>query len=257
MKALNNLTEVANKITGAFERMIHRIRRIRPVGWLLIISVMFILFVTVVPPRFWRILWIDVLLHRSLLGMLLIFCLIAVSLVWSAGQRIDSCVFTFFNMRGRRPRWLDRTMLIMTEFGNGVVTLGLAVVFYFAVSHILAYKFVLGTLTLWSVVETMKVFISRARPYISLEDVRIVGVPAKGKSFPSGHTSQAFYTVTLLTQYFHINFMLTVALYLLALLVGVTRMYMGMHYPRDVLAGAILGTFWGLIGSIVNTYIFR
>ena len=114
----------------------------------------------------------------------------------------------------------------MTELGNGVVTLGIAVIFYFAVSHILAYKFVLGTLTLWTVVETMKVMISRSRPYISLDDVRIVGLPAKGKSFPSGHTSQAFYTVTLLTQYFHINFALTLTLYVFALLVGVTRMYM-------------------------------
>ncbi len=257
MNALNNLTQIANKISGAFERVIHRIRRLRPICWLIIITIMLILFITVVPPRFWKILWLGVKSHRPLVGMLMIFCLLAISLVWSAGQRIDDCVFSFFNMRGRRPRWLDRTMLIMTEFGNGVVTLGIVAVFYFAVNHILAYKFVLGTLTLWTVVETMKVLISRSRPYISLDDVRIVGLPAKGKSFPSGHTSQAFYTVTLLTQYFHINFALTLTLYVFALLVGVTRMYMGMHYPRDVLAGAILGSFWGLIAFIINPYIFR
>lgn len=257
MKALDKLTDFSNKISTGFERMVHRIRRIRPLGWLMIIAVLLVLFVTVVPRRFWRILWVGVRMHWSLVGMLLIFCLLAVSLVWSAGERIDNCVFSFFNMRGKRPLWLDRTMLILTEFGNGVVTLALAGIFYFGVSHILAYKFVLGTLTLWTVVETTKVFISRARPYISLEDVRIVGEPAKGKSFPSGHTSQAFYTVTLLTQYFHMNFMLIVALYIVALLVGITRMYMGMHYPRDVLAGAILGTFWGIIASIINNYIFH
>ena len=40
-------------------------------------------------------------------------------------------------------------------------------------------------------------------------------------------------------------------LYAIALLVGVTRMYVGAHYPRDVLAGAILGSAWGLLGGIV------
>jgi membrane-associated phospholipid phosphatase len=257
VKALDKLTEFSNKISAAFERIVHRIRQIRPLGWLMFIAALLVLFVTVVPRRFWRILWLDVRMHWWLVGMLLLFCLLAVSLVWSAGERIDNLVFSFFNMRGRRPRWLDRTMLILTELGNGVVTLAIACIFYFGFSHILAFKFVLGTLTLWTVVETTKVFISRTRPYINLADVRIVGVPAKGKSFPSGHTSQAFYTVTLLTQYFHINFMLTVSLYLLALLVGVTRMYMGMHYPRDVIAGAILGTFWGIIASIINNYIFQ
>jgi membrane-associated phospholipid phosphatase len=32
---------------------------------------------------------------------------------------------------------------------------------------------------------------------------------------------------------------------------------MGMHYPRDVLAGAILGTFWGFIGVVINSAIFK
>lgn len=257
MNALNNLTQIANKISGTFERMIHRIRRIRPICWLFIIVIMLILFVTVVPYRFWWILWLGIKSHRALVGMLLVFCLLAISVVWSAGQRIDNYVFSLFNMRGHRPRWLDRTMLIMTELGNGVVTLGIAVIFYFVVDHNMAYKFILGTLTLWTLVETMKVLISRSRPYINLADVRIVGLPAKGKSFPSGHTSQAFYTVTLLTQCFHMSIAVSFLLYCFALLVGVTRMYMGMHYPRDVLGGAILGTFWGLIGVIINTYIFR
>jgi membrane-associated phospholipid phosphatase len=43
-------------------------------------------------------------------------------------------------------------------------------------------------------------------------------------------------------------------LYATALLVGLTRMYVGAHYPRDVLAGAILGTAWALFGVSVDRY---
>ena len=38
-----------------------------------------------------------------------------------------------------------------------------------------------------------------------------------------------------------------------AALVAVTRMYIGAHYPRDVLAGAILGSVWGLLGVMIDT----
>jgi len=36
--------------------------------------------------------------------------------------------------------------------------------------------------------------------------------------------------------------------------VGVTRMYVGAHYPRDVVAGAILGSAWGLLAGLVFGY---
>ncbi len=257
MNTFNKKSLMDNKIIKGCGRVIHKIRRIPPAVWLIILTILLVLFVNFVPFHFWRIVWHGLKAHRVLVGMLLIFCLVAVSLVWSAGERIDTCVFSFFNMRGRRPRWLDRTMLIVTEFGNGIVTLAIAVIFYFAVNHILAYKYILGTLTLWLTVEFMKLLIRRARPYLTLEDARVVGKPTKGKSFPSGHTSQAFFTATTLTQYFTVGIMIALPLYLFALIVGITRMYMGMHYPRDVLAGAILGTFWGFIGMIVTSYIFH
>ena len=55
-------------------------------------------------------------------------------------------------------------------------------------------------------------------------------------------------------QHFHASVGVAVLLYTIALLVGITRMYVGAHYPRDVLAGAILGSAWGLLGAIVNGY---
>ncbi len=75
---------------------------------------------------------------------------------------------------------------------------------------------------------------------------------ARGKSFPSGHTGQAFFTATMLLRLMDGGLPVWLLMYVTALLVGISRMYLGMHYPRDVLAGGILGTFWGIVGMTVT-----
>ena len=60
--------------------------------------------------------------------------------------------------------------------------------------------------------------------------------------------------VTLLSQRFHLDAAATVALYALAMLVGFTRIYLGAHYPRDVIAGAVLGSVWGVLAGLVDLY---
>ena len=142
-----------------------------------------------------------------------------------------------------------------TQIGNGIFIAVLAVILFFAGYHLLAYWLVLGALTLWLVVELAKALVRRRRPFIRLTQARIVGRRAIGRSFPSGHTSQAFFMATLLAGYFHAGAWAVCLLYTTALLVGVTRMYVGAHYPRDVLAGAILGSAWGLLGGIVFGYV--
>jgi membrane-associated phospholipid phosphatase len=46
----------------------------------------------------------------------------------------------------------------------------------------------------------------------------------------------------------------TIALYAVAALVGFTRMYVGAHYPRDVIGGAVLGSVWGILATLVDPY---
>jgi membrane-associated phospholipid phosphatase len=106
-------------------------------------------------------------------------------------------------------------------------------------------------------VELVKALVRRSRPFIRVTQARIVGYPAVGRSFPSGHTSQAFFMATLLASHFHACIWVAFLLYGIALLVGITRMYVGAHYPRDVLAGAILGSAWGLLGVLVDGYVLN
>jgi membrane-associated phospholipid phosphatase len=240
---------------GAWERLTLWVSLNRPFVWLVGLTIGLILFLAWLPSYVRLFFWHGLQAQPVLASMTLGFSLLALSLLWSTGQQIDAWAFLLFNLRGGHPPWLDRLMGGFTQIGNGIFIAVLAVILFFAGYHLLAYWLVLGALTLWLVVELAKALVRRRRPFIRLTQARIVGRRAIGRSFPSGHTSQAFFMATLLAGYFHAGAWAVCLLYTTALLVGVTRMYVGAHYPRDVLAGAILGSAWGLLGGIVFGYV--
>lgn len=191
-----------------------------------------------------------------LLGLLLFFALVALSLVWSVGQAFDGRIFLMFNLGGPHPRWLDESMWVITQIGSMAAAFGAALAFFSLDRKRLALEITLGTLTLWLLVESLKALTDRARPFLALEGTRIVGRRETGRSFPSGHTSQIFFMATLAGRLLQLGMGPSLALYLLAALVGFTRIYVGAHYPRDVIGGALLGTVWGLVTALVDPYLF-
>jgi len=186
----------------------------------------------------------------ALSGLLILFALIVLSLVWTAGQRLDTKIFLFFNLRGYHAQWLDTLMWLATQLGNIVTAFAVALIFFLLNYRRLAIGITLGTITLWLLVETVKALAARVRPYLALEGARIIGWRESGRSFPSGHTAQTFFLVTLLCEWFQLGFGGTIALYGVAALVGFTRMYVGAHYPRDVIGGAALGSIWGVLVAL-------
>jgi membrane-associated phospholipid phosphatase len=193
--------------------------------------------------------------QRGLVILLLFFSLLTLSLLWSAGQRLDTWIFLRFNLRSYHPLWMDRVMWSATQVGNGAVGILLGVFLYFINLRRLAVELLLGILSLWLSVEMIKILVERTRPFLALTGTRVIGWRERGKSFPSGHTSQAFFMTTLLTHHFQLNVLIAGLLYVIALTVAFTRIYVGAHYPRDVIAGAILGSVWGLLTGLVETYL--
>ncbi|HEX2954699.1 MAG TPA: phosphatase PAP2 family protein [Bacillota bacterium] len=226
----------------------------RHMSRLLLISVGLIFFLVTLSPKIGTELLRGLKEHPYLSSLIVLFGMISLSLLWTSGQQIDAVVFLFFNFKGDRPLWLDRVMLTFTQLGSGLMGIVLSLFLFFVDDHQLAYEMFLGTLILWLVVEIMKVLFCRSRPFIKLTQTRIVGRRERGRSFPSGHTSQAFFMATLLAQHFHLFFRGATLLYLVAALVAITRMYVGAHYPRDVLAGGILGSAIGTLGAIIDAY---
>lgn len=77
---------------------------------------------------------------------------------------------------------------------------------------------------------------------------------AKNSSFPSGHTAEAFATATSLTLITH-KWYVAVPAYTWASLVGYSRLYLGVHYPSDVIAGAFVGSGSAFLSYELNKWL--
>jgi membrane-associated phospholipid phosphatase len=88
--------------------------------------------------------------------------------------------------------------------------------------------------------EILKPIVRRARPADAYPNEIYTNSPTHGGSFPSGHTTLAFATATTIALQYK-KWYIVVPAYLWAGSVGYSRMYLGKHYPSDVLAGAAIG----------------
>ncbi len=83
----------------------------------------------------------------------------------------------------------------------------------------------------------IKTFIHRERPYVA-EDLTPIIVDSLSYSFPSGHTAYSFASATVITMYYG---RWGVPAFVLASMVGISRIYLALHWPTDVVAGALIG----------------
>jgi len=86
-----------------------------------------------------------------------------------------------------------------------------------------------------------KIAVDRPRPFEALEGVKVKHEwSAGGHSFPSGHSSLAFSIATIISLQYG-KAALSLPMFVWATLTAYGRVYLGVHYPTDVLAGAVLG----------------
>ncbi|UZD55255.1 phosphatase PAP2 family protein [Caldimonas aquatica] len=157
------------------------------------------------------------------------------------------------------PWWVELMMRDITALGSTAV---LALVGCAALGYLLlAGKWGSGLLVAASVggglvaSQVLKLWIERPRP-----DLVPHGVPVLTLSFPSGHaTMSAVVYLTLGALLAGLQPRRRMAAYILAVavlltgLVGVSRVYLGVHWPTDVLAGWALGAAWALLCLLVST----
>jgi undecaprenyl-diphosphatase len=147
------------------------------------------------------------------------------------------------------PGWLEGPMLIVTALGYYWVVLPLlavAIIFFYRkgwrLSAVLLLVSTAGSIVLTTV---LKGVFERARP-----ELFDSGYQASFYSFPSGHATVAvgFYGMLTLILAYRLGgiarWALAVSGILMMLLIGFSRLYLGVHYPTDVLAGYLAALLW-------------
>lgn len=152
---------------------------------------------------------------------------------------------------------MDLLMTAITTLGNhGLVWLILAGILLLTPKHRKAVVAVLAGLALEVVCcnLVLKPLVGRIRPCDVNPAVQLLVARPDDFSFPSGHTGASFAAVSAL--YFSRSRLWMPSL-ILAVLIAFSRLYLYVHYPTDILAGALLGIMTGWAGNLVSAYANR
>lgn len=107
----------------------------------------------------------------------------------------------------------------------------------------------------------LKPIIARPRPFnyegyidFNYPNIAFFGKIPSSYSFPSGHTASAFTCATAMAAN---NKKGGAVMYVFAVLMGISRIYLHDHYPTDVIGGAVLGIIYGIIGFFVGKAVYE
>jgi undecaprenyl-diphosphatase len=104
--------------------------------------------------------------------------------------------------------------------------------------------------TTFGIVIPLMYLFPRQRPFQAFPQITPLSFPIDISSFPSGHTKSVWLSAVVLSQYCP---RLAPAFIAVALLASYSRVYCGLHYPTDVLAGTVLGLCLGLVLLAIST----
>ena len=167
-------------------------------------------------------------------------------------QRFDDSILLFvkYNMHGLI---MDKVMILATYLGNGgIVWIIIAAILICNPKYRKVGFMALAALILSGILgdEILKNVVRRARPLDTISTMNILIPRPLSYSFPSGHTMSSFAVAGVLAKHFK---KYAIEFISLASLIAFSRVYLYVHYPTDVLAGAILG----LMCSAIVIYLFN
>lgn len=155
----------------------------------------------------------------------------------------DLFLFKLVNQFAGKWFWLDNLAVFFARYFEffliGLLVLFLAVNFkkYW---KMVAQSFVAAILSRLVITEFIRWLWWRPRPFTLQHDVRFLLEATSAASFPSGHA--AFYFALATVVYFY-NKKAGILFFISAFLISLARVFSGIHWPTDILAGAIVGVF--------------
>ena len=164
---------------------------------------------------------------------------------------VDFTVLDFIQSHLRTPA-LDLLMPFISALGNGgAIWLASAAILLLRRKTRAAGAAMLTALALEALLCSgfLKPFVARLRPFEINTGIHLLIQPPSGYSFPSGHAASSFAAAAAL---FFSGSRLAGPAFVLAALIAFSRLYLYVHFPTDVAAGAMIGFILGWAGAAAS-----
>ena len=179
---------------------------------------------------------------------LILFSIFAYKIVMDKSIYIDKIVYDFIcdNFMSER---MTNIVKILTSLGSALVVIILTIVLFMAIKNkSIAVSIVINLIVITILNNLLKIIFLRPRPNVNNL------ILESGYSFPSGHSStgMAFYGYLIYLIYKYVNnkkikISLIIFLSLVIVAIGLSRIYLGVHYASDVLGGFLLAIVYLII----------
>lgn len=166
---------------------------------------------------------------------------------------IDNFLFQKINGLAHFSKILDWIGIFLAEYTLYVVGIIFLILLIWKKNRLMVISAAVSVvLSRLIIAEIIKNFLHQARPYIVLETINKLIVENKDfQSFPSGHAA-IFFAIAMAVYFF--NKKLGIIFFISAILISVARIFVGVHWPSDILAGAVIGIISAII---INKLFFK
>lgn len=165
-------------------------------------------------------------------------------------ERYDTAILKKVAIFTGKPL-IDKFMYSMSKSGDGPIYFiigAMALAFKASKAGNLIFVTAIAFAIELTLQKTLKHLLKRERPFKTLHDVKFLIKPPDKFSFPSGHTAGAFLMATVIGMFYGV---FAFPVFVWAVFVGFSRVYNAVHYPSDVISGAILGVVSAWIGFVI------